>query len=118
MVRPLDMTRAVSCLVALAFGGCALRLKPVRLRGGDGASYRTAVVVHAPDLASGFDPIMGYLHAHFRQYKWTNRWLSPVGDKVYIVYELSAPHRKKHEVWFDITEATQPSNQAIQRTAR
>ena len=117
MVRPLDITRTVGCLVALAFTGCTLGLQPVRLSGGDGASYRTAVIVHAPDLASGFDPIMGYLHAHFPQYKWTDRWLSSRGDKIYIVYELSAAGREKRKVWFDITEASQPSNQAMQLTA-
>jgi hypothetical protein len=118
MVRPLDITRTVSCLVALAFGGCALRPKPVYLSGGDGASYQTAVVVHAPDLGSGFDPIMGYFATHFPKYRWTDRWISGVGDKVYFVYELSAPHRKKQKVWFDITEASEPSNQAMLRTAR
>jgi len=78
--------------------------KPVTFGGGNGLSYATAVVVHASDKGSGVKSEYDYIRAHYPGHHFISQALAFDHGKSYDIMTFTSADRKKHVLYFDISE--------------
>lgn len=81
-----------------------LPAKPTTFSGGNGSSYKTAIVVHASSEATGVPAEYAYIKAHYPGYRFISQGLSFEHGKSYDIMTFADSHGKKHVLYFDISE--------------
>jgi hypothetical protein len=82
----------------------ALPTKPTTFSGGNGSSYKTAIVVHASSEVTGVPAEYAYIKAHYPGYRFISQGLSFEHGKSYDIMTFADSHGKKHVLYFDISE--------------
>ena len=78
--------------------------KPVTFSGGNGSSYKTAIVVHASDEKSGVHSEYEYIRAHYPGAQFRGQVLALENGKSYDVMTFLDGSGKKRVLYFDIGE--------------
>jgi len=75
------------------------------LSGGDGSSYRKAIVVNARSAGpqAGLDAQQNYLRQHFGQWRSLGTKVVMHDGRTYCIVALSFQNRRKRTVYFDIS---------------
>jgi hypothetical protein len=81
----------------------ARREPAVVFRGGDGTSFEKAVIVKAPDGATGVRAEYAWLAEHFPGARPCRQSLQSRGPRSYDVLEIHDASGAKREIYFDIT---------------
>jgi hypothetical protein len=77
--------------------------KPIRFSGGDGSSFATAIIVHAPNNVSGVRAEYDYIKARYPGYRFISQALENRGGKVYDLMTFVSADGKKRVLYFEIT---------------
>ena len=78
--------------------------KAVSFGGGNGSSYKKAIVVHASDEKDGVHAEYEYIRAHFPGSRFKSQALAFENGKAYDIMTFADAAGKKQVLYFDISE--------------
>jgi hypothetical protein len=76
----------------------------ISFRGGDGSSFESAIIIHAPDNASGVRAEYDYIKRRYPGYRFVGQALANRSGKVYDIMTFFSADGKKRVLYFDITQ--------------
>jgi hypothetical protein len=105
MVKPRQLVLYAGLAIYCGSAQLASANPPVTLSGGDGSSFRKAVVVNARDAGAraGIRAQRNYLFQHFGHWRSADSQVIMHDARMYNVIVLVTDDHKKHTVYFDIS---------------